>query len=496
MILLVSVSARMLAELAARDGHDVIARRPLRRPRPAARCARACRSCATSAGGRDGGARRRGRADPRPTRVVYGAGLENRPDLVGPARRRAHAARLHRRRRCGACAIRRCSARRCAPPGSRTRARSPPREAPARADRARRWLRKPVRGGGGRGVREWRGGRLRAGVVVQERIAGLPCSAAAVADGRSAALLGVSEQLIGRRALGARGFTVVRERRAAAAARSASARALGDAARAICAHLAAAFGLRGLFGVDLVWDGERAWVVEVNPRPTASLETIEAVARRARRSRRTSRRAPGACRPTALRRRAGRAPPARRSSSRRADAAGPRHARLAGARHPRRAPPRRGDRGRPSDLHARRDRPVAGGRARRARGARRRAARRAPRPAASMPSPDAAGAPARATCAGCGLVCDDIDGRRRRRTARSSASIRTCPLGDAWFADRVAPAAPLARRRRARGGARRGARRGGGDPRRGRARRSSTGWARRRARRSARRSRWPRRSAR
>src|SRR4051812_41055801 len=50
----------------------------------------------------------------------------------------------------------------------------------------------------------------------------------------------------------------------------------------------------------------------------------------------------------------------------------------------------------------------------------------------------------RATCAGCGLVCDDIeavvgdDGGIERL-------IRTCPLGDAWFADRVAPSAPLAR---------------------------------------------------
>ena len=112
--------------------------------------------------------------------------------------------------------------------------------------------------------------------MVQERISGIPCSAAAVADGRSATLLGVSEQLIGRRALGARGYAwcgnVVpprlppRERRG-----------LAHAARAICAHLAAAFGVRGVFGVDVVWDGERAWVVEVNPRPPASLETIETV---------------------------------------------------------------------------------------------------------------------------------------------------------------------------------------------------------------------------
>ncbi len=124
-------------------------------------------------------------------------------------------------------------------------------------------------------MREWRGGALGAGVVVQERIEGLPCSAAAVADGRSAALLGVSEQLIGRRTLGARGYTWcgnVTPPRLPAPERS----ALAGTAQAICAHLAAAFGLRGLFGVDLVWDGERAWVVEVNPRPTGSLETIAA----------------------------------------------------------------------------------------------------------------------------------------------------------------------------------------------------------------------------
>jgi formylmethanofuran dehydrogenase subunit B len=50
----------------------------------------------------------------------------------------------------------------------------------------------------------------------------------------------------------------------------------------------------------------------------------------------------------------------------------------------------------------------------------------------------------RATCAGCGLVCDDItavvgdDGALERLE-------RTCPLGDAWFAQRVRPASPAAR---------------------------------------------------
>ena len=206
--------------------------------------------------------------------VVYGAGLENRPDLV---------ARLAAGRTLLGCTPE--TLRRVRDPallGASLRAAgfAYPRtfsaeEAPERADRTRRWLRKPIRGGGGRGVREWRGGRPRGDVIVQERISGLPCSAAAVADGRSAVLLGVSEQLIGRRALGARGWkwcgNVVPPRLPAR-----EQHALADAAQAICAHLAAAFGLRGVFGVDLVWDGARPWVVEVNPRPVASLETIDA----------------------------------------------------------------------------------------------------------------------------------------------------------------------------------------------------------------------------
>ena len=68
---------------------------------------------------------------------------------------------------------------------------------------------------------------------------------------------------------------MVRQPRPAAAAGGEREALLGQA-RAICSHLAAAFALRGLFGVDLIWDGERAWTIEVNPRPTASLEAIEA----------------------------------------------------------------------------------------------------------------------------------------------------------------------------------------------------------------------------
>ncbi|HWH92726.1 MAG TPA: hypothetical protein VNT03_02595 [Baekduia sp.] len=63
-----------------------------------------------------------------------------------------------------------------------------------------------------------------------------------------------------------------------------------------------------------------------------------------------------------------------------------------------------------------------------------------------MPSPEHAGAAAQrsATCGGCGLVCDDItavvgDGGELERL------IHTCPLGDAWFAERVGARPPAAR---------------------------------------------------
>jgi uncharacterized protein len=130
-----------------------------------------------------------------------------------------------------------------------------------------RWLRKPLRGGGGIRVREWRGGALPRGTFLQERIDGVPCSAAAVGD----VVLGVTEQLVGRREFGVRGYrwcgNLVPPRTPVPL----------DQVQEICSRLVAAFGLRGPFGVDFIWDGERAWVVEVNPRPTASLEVINPV---------------------------------------------------------------------------------------------------------------------------------------------------------------------------------------------------------------------------
>jgi uncharacterized protein len=203
------------------------------------------------------------------SRVVYGASFENHPALVARLARRhkllgnapATLRAVRDPARLGA------AVRDAGFPYPRTIAGDPP---------SGRWLRKPLRGGGGTRVREWRGGGLPAGAFVQEHIDGLACSAAAVGDGVDAVVLGLTEQLVGERAFGVRGYRWcgnLTPPRLPPAERA----ALLAQARAICSCLAGAFAVRGLFGVDFVWDGEQAWTVEVNPRPTASLEAIEGV---------------------------------------------------------------------------------------------------------------------------------------------------------------------------------------------------------------------------
>jgi uncharacterized protein len=203
--------------------------------------------------------------------VVYGASFENHPALVARlAERHALLGNTPATLR----AVR--DPRRLAAALHDAGLPSPRTFATAPGERTGRWLRKPLRGGGGTRVREWRGGALSAGAYVQERIAGLACSAAAVGDGVDAVVLGLTEQLVGRRAFGVRGHrwcgNLVPPRLPAG-----ERHALLAQARAICSALTRAFALRGLFGVDFIWDGERAWTVEVNPRPTASLEAIPGI---------------------------------------------------------------------------------------------------------------------------------------------------------------------------------------------------------------------------
>jgi uncharacterized protein len=258
-ILVVAFSARMLAELAVRGGHEVMAVDhfgDLDLERTCANVSVAGPMAALVDAAEEIPAER----------VVYGAGLENRPDLVE---------RLATGRKLLGCSPE--SLRRVRDPEQLAAAGLPyPRTFVGRPPPRRdgRWLRKPLRSGGGRGVRAWRGGVVGDGDVVQERITGMPCSAAAVADGRSAVVLGLTEQLTGRAEFGARGFTWCGNISPPRLSEEQS-RVLADAADVICRRIAEAFGLRGLFGVDAVERDGVPWPVEVNPRYTASVEVLE-----------------------------------------------------------------------------------------------------------------------------------------------------------------------------------------------------------------------------
>jgi predicted ATP-grasp superfamily ATP-dependent carboligase len=136
------------------------------------------------------------------------------------------------------------------------------------------WLVKPVASAGGRGIRPWFGldaeGPSR---LWQRRVSGQRLSVGYLLKAGQSRLIATSRQLIGCRWCGAGRFAYcgsIDLDRATLDTNVASQLArLGEL-------LAGHFALRGLVGADLVIDArQRAWVIEVNPRPTASMELIE-----------------------------------------------------------------------------------------------------------------------------------------------------------------------------------------------------------------------------
>jgi predicted ATP-grasp superfamily ATP-dependent carboligase len=137
------------------------------------------------------------------------------------------------------------------------------------------WLLKPLRGGGGRGIEIWEPAAvesrtLREPHYFQRRQIGLPISALYLAAPGGVWLLGAARQLIGLPELGARPFGYCG---------SLAPLPLPDSVvrqlRAVGQSLGIACGLRGLFGCDFLYDGNNAWLTELNPRYTASVELFE-----------------------------------------------------------------------------------------------------------------------------------------------------------------------------------------------------------------------------
>lgn len=140
-----------------------------------------------------------------------------------------------------------------------------------------RWLWKPLRGGGGTHVR-WAQAHHpapRAGVW-QAFVDGTVGSFAFVANGHDAHVIGLTEQLIGQPAFGAHDFRWCGNLTPPRVPTSDLA-ALAREANALAQWLTERFALRGINGVDFVWRDGRIWVLEINPRPSASLELFDGI---------------------------------------------------------------------------------------------------------------------------------------------------------------------------------------------------------------------------
>jgi predicted ATP-grasp superfamily ATP-dependent carboligase len=151
----------------------------------------------------------------------------------------------------------------------------PPTRFDARAPGAVPGLWKAARSGGGGRIRPAGPGERRPrGHYHQEYLPGPAGSAAFLAAGGRAVILGVTEQISGWRDLGGAGFRYggnIAGPPEALLPPGALA-ALSDAASAIARR----FGLRGLNGLDFVIASGTCRILEVNPRYTAAMELVEA----------------------------------------------------------------------------------------------------------------------------------------------------------------------------------------------------------------------------
>ncbi|MCU0878491.1 MAG: ATP-grasp domain-containing protein [Pirellulaceae bacterium] len=146
---------------------------------------------------------------------------------------------------------------------------------PAAASDPRSFVVKPRRGSGGQGVRFARKTDLPQpppSTVLQRYIAGESGSAVFVAARGQATLLGITRQLVGRD-FGLQAEFAYAGTIAPLVVSPEELQTLERLGRV----LAREFGLVGLFGVDFVRAHGEVWVIEINPRYTASVEVLERV---------------------------------------------------------------------------------------------------------------------------------------------------------------------------------------------------------------------------
>jgi hypothetical protein len=139
------------------------------------------------------------------------------------------------------------------------------------------WIVKPLRSGGGHGVRRWTPDmRVPRGFYLQERIDGVAASVVFVAAGGRAVPLAITRQLIGEAAFGADGYRYCGNILAGADdSEPGNDEALQQATTMMVTAVAEEFGLIGLNGIDFIAQGSIPYPIEVNPRWCSSMELVE-----------------------------------------------------------------------------------------------------------------------------------------------------------------------------------------------------------------------------
>jgi predicted ATP-grasp superfamily ATP-dependent carboligase len=139
-----------------------------------------------------------------------------------------------------------------------------------------RWMLKPRRSGGGHGVKAWRGGAaIPRTMYLQQRISGPSGSIVFASSGERAIVLGLSRQLIGEPRLGAGGFRYCGSLLAGGGALFHRQTELLERATDLATLVTREFQLVGLNGIDFIARNGVPYLIEVNPRFSASMELIE-----------------------------------------------------------------------------------------------------------------------------------------------------------------------------------------------------------------------------
>ncbi|NPV76292.1 MAG: ATP-grasp domain-containing protein [Anaerolineae bacterium] len=140
-----------------------------------------------------------------------------------------------------------------------------------------RWLKKPLRSGGGRHVSFWSPGRrVGKNFLLQEFLPGFACSASFVANGREAMVIGLTEQLIGLPDYGGHRFWYCGNLLPLGAELCGSSfQDILVQAQRMASLLTREFSLTGVNGIDFILMGDQVCPIEVNPRYGASMELIE-----------------------------------------------------------------------------------------------------------------------------------------------------------------------------------------------------------------------------